>query len=262
MKETVKRYRKALRNKEVLKDIVKIVHFDKELETDVLILDLQGLKGIVKKEEVDFAKSWNSLVGFVGREIHYVVTEIDESKGIVYCSRKVAQELSLEAITNRLESGEKFMGKIINFVPYGAFVEIEGSITGLLRDSNFASDYTKISDIIPRQGSEIFIQLKNIVQKGEFLEFEFEAVEKYKAPTILDFDEFEVGQVVAGEIKKIISNGMFVQIAPGLDALCPIPPFNEYKVRDFVKVRISKVMSEEGRVRGKIIPDSGTYQMM
>lgn len=262
MKETIRKYRKALNSKEVLRGVVKIAQFDKELESDVLVMDLQGLRGIVKKDDVDFAKSWNSLIGFVGREIHYVVTEIDEKNGIVFCSRKVAQELSLENITNRLESGEKFMGKIVNFVPYGVFVEIEGSITGLLRDSNFAEDYTKVSDILPRQGSEIFVQLKNVIQKGDFLEFEFEAVEKYKAPTILDFSEFEVGQVVAGEIKKIISNGMFVQIAPGLDALCPIPPFTEYKARDFVKVRISKVMTEEGRIRGKVIPDSGMYQMM
>lgn len=254
--DILKDFRKSLTQKTILKGVVKMVCFDKELGTDVMIMDLKGYKGIVKKEDVDYAKTWKSLVGFIGREISYIVTEIDEVKKVIMCSRALAQTTSLPQIVERLENGEQFMGKIVNFVSYGAFVEIEGGLTGLMKDTSFASDYTKIKDVLSHIGDEIFVKLKNSVEKGDTVEFEFEAVPKYKAPTILNISTFEPQQVVYGEIKKIISNGMFVQIAPGLDALCPIPPFGEYVVEDKVKVRISKVDLENNRVRGRVIDGS------
>lgn len=268
MKNMFKEYQKALKEKNILKSVVKMVKKDQEITvggetiiTDVMVMDLQGIRGVIPKSETNFGKQWKSLVGFVNREVEFVVTEIDEVNNTVYCSRKLAQELSLPEMVERLESGEQFIGKIINFVPYGAFVEINGGVTGLLKDTSFAADYTKISDVLPKLGSEIMVKLKNIVEK-DVVEFEFEAVEKYKAPTILGVSEFQPSHIVSGEIKKIISNGMFVQIAPGLDALCPISPMEEYRVGDQVKVKISKVIPEENKVRGKVIPENGTYQLM
>ena len=53
VKEALKKYEDLMKAKTILKGVVKLVYFDKEYNTDVLVLDLDGLKGVIKKEDVD-----------------------------------------------------------------------------------------------------------------------------------------------------------------------------------------------------------------
>jgi small subunit ribosomal protein S1 len=241
-------YEKAMKNKEVLKGIVKVVQRHPELETDVLILDLDGVKGIIVREEVDLEVQWKSLVGFVGREVSFVVKEIDRDAGVVICSRKEAQAILKEKIIERLKEGEVFSAKVINILNYGAYVEIDG-VTGLLKNVDFAEDYTTIGEVL-KIGDTVNVKLKKISANGKL---NFEAVEKYKSPTIMNFDMFERDQVVLGVVRNVKPWGVYVCIAPGLDALAPIPGTGEIEEGMKVSFRITQVRKEEKRVRGKIV---------
>lgn len=241
-------FRKAMENKEIMKGVVKLVQYNKDLGTDILALDLDGVKGVIVREEADHEVKWKSLVGFIGREVNFIVKSIDEETGTVFCSRKEAQEILKGEIIERLCEGEVFNAKIVNILKYGAYVEIEG-ISGLLKNVDFADDYTAIEDVL-KVGDTVNVKLKKVSANDKLI---FEAVEKYKNPTIMEFDMFERDQVVLGVVRNVKPWGVYVCIAPGLDALCPIPGTGEIEEGMKVSFRITQVKPEEKRVRGKII---------
>lgn len=241
-------YQKALEEKQVLKGLVKVVQFDQELQTDVLILDLDGVKAVIKRDEVDLEVQWKSLVGFLGREVNFTIVEIDEEKDMLFCSRKEAQSIKKQEITERLTEGEVFNAQIINILKYGAYVEIEG-VTGLLKNVDFAEDYTTIGEVL-KVGDKVNVKLKKISSNDRLI---FEAVEKFKNPTIMEFDMFERDQVVLGVVRNVKPWGAYVCIAPGLDALCPIPGTGEIEEGMKVSFRITQVREDEKRIRGKIV---------
>lgn len=241
-------FEKAMKENTVLKGLVKVVQHNNQLDTDVLVLDLNGVKGIIVREEVDLEVNWKSLVGFIGREISFVVKEIDVDAGVLICSRKDAQEILKESIIERLREGEVFNAQIINNLRYGVYVEIEG-VTGLLKNIDFADDYTSIGDVL-KIGQNVNVKLKKISSNNRLI---FEAVEKYKNPTIMEFDMFERDQVVLGVVRNVKPFGVYVCIAPGIDALCPIPGTGEIEEGMKVSFRITQVRPEEKRIRGKIV---------
>lgn len=243
-----KAFEKAMEEKKVMKGTIKLVQFDKELNTDILGMDLDGVKAVIVREEVDVDLNWRSLVNFLGREVHYTIKSIDLENGIVYCSRKEAQQLTKDGVVKRLEEGEVANGQIINILKYGAYVEIDG-VTGLLKNQDFADDYTAIGDV-KKIGEKINIRLRKVSESGRLL---FEAVEKHSDPTIMGIDMFERDQIVFGMIRNVKPWGVFVRIAPNLDALCSIPPTGEIEEGMKVSFRITQVDEEQGRVRGKIL---------
>lgn len=241
-------YEKAMKEKEVLKGIVKVVQHSEELDTDILIVDLEGVKVIIPRDEVDAEIRWKSLVGFVGREVNFTIKEIDQEREVLIGSRKEAQQMKKEEIINRLKEGEMFPAQIINILSYGAYVEIEG-VTGLLRNVDFAEDYTRIGDVL-KVGDKVNVKLKKISANNNL---SFESVEKYKSPTIMNFDMLERNQVIYGIVRNVKPWGVYVNVAPGIDALCPIPGTGELEEEKKVAVRITQVRKEEKRVRGKIV---------
>jgi small subunit ribosomal protein S1 len=241
-------YEKSMDKKEILKGMVKVVQHDEKLDSDILMLDLEGVKGIVLREEVDLEVEWKSLVGFLGRDINFIVKSIDKENGIVYCSRKDAQAIQKEEIVSRLQEGEVFKAQVINILKYGAYIEIEG-VTGLLKNVDFAEDYTTISEIL-KVGDSVNVKLKKISANERLI---FESVEKYKNPTIMGFNMFEKDQVVLGVVRNVKPWGAYVCIAPGLDALCPIPGTGDIEEGTKVSFRITQVKSDDERVRGKIV---------
>lgn len=241
-------YEKALKEQKVLKGLVKVVQFDQELATDVLILDLDGVKAVIKREDVDLEVEWKSLVGFLGREVNFTVLEVNEEKGLLVCSRKEAQSVKKQEVVERLTEGEVFNAQIINILKYGAYVEIEG-VTGLLKNVDFADDYTTVGEVL-KVGDKVNVKLKKISTNDRLI---FEAIEKFKNPTIMEFDMFERDQVVLGVVRNVKPWGAYVCIAPGLDALCPIPGTGEIEEGMKVSFRITQVRDDEQRIRGKIV---------
>lgn len=244
------RFQKAMENKEIMKGLVKVVQHSEEFGSDVLYLDLDGVRGVITREEVDLEVNWKSLVGFIGREVSFVVKEIRtaKEKPLLICSRKDAQAILKEEITERLREGEVFNAQIINILKYGAYIEIEG-VTGLLKNVDFAEDYTTVGEVL-KVGDTVNVKLKKISSNNRLI---FEAIEKYKNPSIMSFDMFEKDQVVLGVVRNVKPWGVYVCIAPGLDALCPIPGTGEVEEGSKVSFRITQVKDEEKRVRGKIV---------
>lgn len=248
MEKELMKYIKAMEDKKILKGLVVLTQHDEKLETEILLMDLEGVKGVITRDEVDYQMEWKSLVRFVGQEIYFTVKEVDEENNIVYCSRKEAQELMEEGIIERLKNGEIFEATIAGIVRYGAYVDING-IYALLRNVDFSDDHVKVGDVL-KVGDKIKVKLQNV---SENKRLRVEAVEKYELKTVMNFDAFERDQVVLGVVNGVKPWGAYVTIAPGLDALCPIPSIGEIEEGTRVSFRITQVQKDKKRVRGKIV---------
>lgn len=223
---------KAMDKKAILKGVVKMVKSD----NTVLVLDLDGTKGIIPKEEVDAEVNWKSLVNFVGREINYVIKSIDLENNVVICSRKDAQIAQKSIIVSKLKEGEVFSSKVVKLLRYGAYVDIRG-ITGLLKNADFSEDYTTVGDVL-KVGDVINVKLKKITDNNKLI---FECVEKYKNPNVLDIKDLEPNQIVLGVVRSVQSWGIYVRLEYGIDALCPIPGTGEIEEGMQVRFKINQI---------------------
>jgi len=246
--ENIQVFRDAIKEQKIVKGIVKMIEFNNILEQEVAYVDIQGTQGLILLEEADNRDTLKTLYPLVGREVYVTIKEIDVDNDTLICSRKEAQNLMYDGIVEGLKEGKAIDAEITNFTEFGAFVEFKG-ISGLLRNADFSQDHTSVSDVC-HLGETVKVTLKNESENKNLL---FEAVEKYCEPTIMSFDKFKPGQVILGEVSSVKTWGAFVNIAPGLDALCSIPTFGEVDMGSRVTMRITKVFPEEQRVRGKIL---------
>ncbi len=245
---TVKKYEEFMEKGTILIGLVKLVQYNQELDTDILMLDLDGVKAIITRNEIDVREIKTSLVNFVGKKIKFMVKEIDRETGVVICSRKIVKELERDAMIKRLEAGEEVDAKIVKMLNFGAYLDIEG-VTALIRNQDWAEDYTSINEVL-KIGDTLKVKLRKVTANKRIF---VDAIEKYKNPTIMSFEIFEPNQVVLGVVRNVKTWGAYVCIAPNIDALCPIPATTDIEENMKVSFRITQVRAEEGRVRGKII---------
>lgn len=240
---------KAMANQEILKGKIKLVQHSDEYDTDILLVDYNGVKAIITRENFDVRVRKESLVKYVGANIKFVITDITED-GVLLCSRRIVKEYERDLLIEKLEKGEEFEGKIVHILKFGAYLNVKGVLV-VLKNMDFADDHTTVNDV-HKEGDIIKVKLQKVTSTKKIL---VQAVEKYCNPTAINFDTFKPQQVVFGRIKTIKPFGCFVCIAPNLDALAPVPelPDGEVEEGTSVLLKISKVDSENQKIRGKVV---------
>lgn len=239
----------AKKDKTVLNGVVKLVSTNPKNQSEELVVDYKGVKCIVPRSEIDANVKFKSLISFVGTNISFIVTNINKAENVCTVSRSAAQKATAPVILEKLEDGECFEGRFINILPYGAYVEING-VTGLLKNVDFAEDLTAIRDI-RHVGDKVMVKLRGKSKNDTLL---FEAVNKYISPTAIRKEDLEVGQIVLGVVRSKQPWGIFVNIAPGLDALVDsefVDIEEDQKVS--VKIKTIKQAEDKLKVRGKIV---------
>lgn len=239
----------AKKKQNVLNGDVKLVRNNQTTGEDELIIDYKGCRVVIPRSEVDDKVVFKSLVSFVGNKIDFVVKSVSKKDNICVASRAAAQKITTPEIVEKLEDGECFEGRVINILPYGAYVEING-VTGLMKNSDFAEDYTSVKEVC-HVGDKLMVKLRGKSKNGNLL---FEAVNKYLSPTAIRKEDLKIGDSVMGVVRSKQPWGIFVNVAPGLDALVD-SEFVEVEEDQKVTVRIKNIKTEGDklRVRGKII---------
>lgn len=207
-------------------------------------------KCIIYQNEADADSPDLSLVSFVGESIPFIILSIDEEGESLVCSRKVAQEIIKEEMATDFANGTIFEGKITHILNYGAFVNVNG-ITGLLRNSDYSTDYSEISECY-KEGDRIAVRCKEVDDAGRIA---WEVIHKYSRtePVKIDFD---IGSVMLGTVSQIKnfaeSTGVFVRIGKSIDALCPVPPDLEIEVDSQVAVKITSIDKVKDPIRPRV----------
>ena len=252
-KDVLEQLNKIKEEGSVLKGRVKLVEehnkdHQNKYGTDILQLELpSGLKGIIKREDLDVRVIKQSLVPYVGKQLRFIIKDIADD-GTLICSRKEVKEAQRDELIKKLEAGEEFDAKITHIEKFGAYLTIEGTSV-VLRNMDFSTDHTIISDLY-KVGDTIRVKLHRVASTKRIL---VEAVEKFCNPTTVDFSTFAPNQVVYGRVRTVKTWGCYVCIAPNLDALAPNPDDFDVEEGMTVLLRTTKVDQEQQRVRGKVL---------
>jgi len=187
-----------------------------------VFLDLDGIDGLLHITDMTWKRIKHpSEMVKVGDEVEVVILNVDKEKGRVALGMKQKESNPWEDIETRYPPGTHVKGKIVNLVPYGAFIEIEPGIEGLIHVSEM-SWVKNITD--PSE----------VVKKGDEVEAIVLAVQKADGKISLGLKQMErnpwedverkypVGSSIKGEIRNLTNYGAFVELEPGVEGLIHI----------------------------------------
>lgn len=222
--------------------------YDGALASDVVKVEIDGIPVFIEREELEFKAHQLPLMRYVGEEITFQLISVNEKEGWMLGSAKKIKEKEFDLLHKELAEGKIFEAELTKNLRYGAYFLI-GNTSVQMLNKDFAEDHTTISDVLTI-GDTIKVRFNRITENKNL---RVEPIVKYKNETSVSLADMEANQVVLGTVRSIKKWGIFVRIAPNLDALCSIPTHLEIKEGDTVSFRITQVLKEERRVRGKIV---------
>ena len=238
---------KHIKNKAVLSGKISIVSRDKNSGESYAVVIFNGWKFTIFESDMDSELSINSLSNFINRKVQFVITEITGDK-TAKASRALAQKQTQGNSIEKIESGVVLNGQVVNILPHGAYIDIDG-VTGLLKNIDFARDITSIKDVL-NIGDNIKVKFKKRSSNGTIL---FEAATKYVSPEALTIDDVCPDSIVSGVVRAVQPFGVFVQVVVDYDALCSNKNMRELEEDEKVSVRITMVDKETKKIRGEIL---------
>jgi small subunit ribosomal protein S1 len=219
----------------------------------------QGIEGLVHVSEMSWTTRINhpSEVVNLGDELEVVVLDIDKDKQEISLGIKQTQVNPWELVSQKYPPGTIIDGKIRNLANYGAFIEIEPGIDGLLHVSDM-SWTEKISHPNEKykKGDEVSCVVLEIDQQKQRVGLGVKQLSEDPWLNAIP-DAYKPGMVVHGKVTKITNFGVFVELEPGLEGLLHISELSDQKVenpQDVVKagqeldVKILRVDTGERKI--------------
>ena len=154
----------------------------------------------------------------VGQELEVVVLDINKDTERVSLGLKQKQENPWENIDDKYPIGEKVSGKVVNLMPYGAFVELEPGVEGLVHvtELSWTKRINKPSEVL-KADDEIEAVVLGINRDEQKISLGVRQLDAN--PWDLAEEKYPVGSKVAGKIRNLTSYGAFMGLEEGLDAM-------------------------------------------
>jgi small subunit ribosomal protein S1 len=187
-----------------------------------VFLDLEGIDGLLHITDMTWKRIKHpSEMVAIGDELEVMILHIDKEKGRVALGLKQKQNNPWDEIEKRYPAGTKVHGKIVNLVPYGAFIEIEPGIEGLIHVSEMSwiKNITDPSQVV-NKGDEVEAIVLSVQKEEGKISLGIKQTEKNPWE---DVDQkYPVGSTVFVEIRNLTNYGAFVELEPGVDGLIHI----------------------------------------
>ncbi|RDB31450.1 30S ribosomal protein S1 [Candidatus Similichlamydia laticola] len=186
-----------------------------------VFLDLDGIDVLLHITDMSWKRVRHpSEMVKIGDTLEVMILSIDHERGRVAVGLKQREKSPWEEIEDRYPVGTKVTGRVTNTTSYGAFMEIEPGIEGLVHVSEMS--WSAVADP------------SKIVSRGEFRDAVVLAINKEEGKISLSMKQLErnpwenvetnypVGSVLKAEIRSLTSYGAFVELEPGLEGLIHI----------------------------------------
>lgn len=182
-------------------------------------IDLDGLDGLLHITDMCWRRIRHpSEIMAVGQEIEVVILEIDREKDRVSLGLKQRTENPWEKIEAKYPVGSRLRGRVVNLAPYGAFVELEDGIEGLVHVSeiSWTRRITRASDVLS-VGDVVDVVVLSINKEEQKIALGIRQTEENPWDTVQA--RYPVGSRVTGRVRNFISYGAFVEIEEGIDGM-------------------------------------------
>jgi small subunit ribosomal protein S1 len=184
-----------------------------------VFVDLDGLDGLLHINDMSWGRIShpNELVR-VGEEIEVMVLEIDPEKERVALGMKQTKNNPWDNIEYRYPIGSKIQGRVVNLVPYGAFIEIEPGVEGLVHvaEMSWTKRINKPSELL-KVGSEIEAVVIGIEKGTQKIALGIKQLEEN--PWEMVKHNYPIGAHIRGAVRNITNYGAFVELEDGIDGM-------------------------------------------
>ena len=184
-----------------------------------VFVDLDGLDGLLHITDMSWGrvKHPSELVK-PGQQIEIVILDVDLERERVSLGLKQAQSNPWDNVEQKYPVGSRLRGKVVNLVPYGAFVEIEPGIEGLVHVSEFSwtKRVARASDMLS-VGDEVDVAVLSINPADQKIALGIRQTSANPWDTVQD--RYPVGSRVKGKVRNFTSYGAFVELEEGIDGM-------------------------------------------
>ena len=217
-----------------------------------------GVEGLVHISEFSWTKRVARASDFlsIGDEVNVVVLSVDLENQKIALGIRQTQANPWDTVQERFPVGSKIKGKVRNFTAYGAFVELEEGIDGMIHvsDMSWTRKINHPSECL-QKGQEVEAVVLDVNSKEQRISLGLKQAQQDPWDEIAQ--HYPVGTVVKGKVSKIASFGAFVKLEDGVDGLVHISQISEQrveKVKDAldvgqeVEARVVKIDRGERRI--------------
>lgn len=182
-------------------------------------IDLNGLDGLLHITDMSWGRIGHpSEILKVGQEIDVVVLDVNKEKERVSLGLKQKLANPWEAIEGKFPVGTKVKGKVVNLVAYGAFIELEPGVEGLVHvtELSWTKRIAKPSDVL-KPGQEVEAIVLGINRDEQKISLGIRQLESN--PWEAAQAKYPPGTKIKGKVRNLTSYGAFVELEEGLDGM-------------------------------------------
>jgi len=212
-----------------------------------LIVDI-GLRGFLPASLVDLRRV-RDLHPYVGQEIEAKIIELDRNRNNVVLSRRAfleeSQSEGRKKFLESLQKGERRKGTVSSIVNFGAFVDL-GGVDGLVHVSELSWKHVDHPSEVVQVGQEVEVEILDVDLERERVSLSLKATQE---DPWKEFERrYKAGEIIEGQVTKLVPFGAFVRVAAGIEGLVHISELSEQHVDS-----PESVLSVGDQVRVKVI---------
>ena len=187
-----------------------------------VFVDLGGVDGLIHITDLSWGRiNHPNEVVKLDEVIKVVVTDFDEEKKRISLSLKKLLPHPWEKIDEKLKIGDKVSGKVVSLTDYGAFIEIEKGIEGLIHNSEMSwTQHIKHPSQVVAMGQVVEAIVLSLDKEEKKISLGIKQLEPDPWETLMA--KYPVGSKHSGIARNLTNFGVFVELEPGVDGLVHI----------------------------------------
>jgi len=235
-----------------------IVGVVKNLTEYGAFIDLGGIDGLLHVTDISYGRVTHpSEVLHVGAEVTVKVLKFDRSKERVSLGIKQLEPDPWDTVVERYPVNARVIGRVVNVTDYGAFVELEPGVEGLIHISEMTwSRRMKHPSKVVRPGDQVEAVVLEAHPRDRRISLGLKQLEPNPWTTI--DSRYSVGSVVEGRVRNMTDFGAFIEIEEGIDGLVHVSDLSWTK-----RVKHPSEVLKKGQIVQAVILniDSGSHRL-
>ncbi|HEV7920411.1 MAG TPA: 30S ribosomal protein S1 [Thermoanaerobaculia bacterium] len=223
-----------------------------------VFVDLGGVDGLLHITDISWGRVNHPSEYFnVGDELEVVVLKFDPAAERVSLGYKQKSPDPWSDVVERYPLGTKVHGRVVSLADYGAFVELEEGVEGLIHVSEMSwTKKVRNPSKLLSVGTEVEAVVSDVNVQNRRISLSLKALEQNPWDTIAE--RYPVGSVISGRVRNLTDFGAFVEVEEGIDGLIHISdmswnrrlkhPNEVLKKGDVVQARVINVDGENQRL--------------